>query len=322
MANSESSKPYDDAYLKAAREAHPLPESVNYLSDQHYPDHTATCKVCGAIAKPGGKCESCGSTDLKESVEASDINQIENKFVACQLCDCRTYFGAAELCMRCHKPPRPDQIDEPADNWQLLRADEIIADRERQLRAAIAELRKLQDSAYVHVKILRGEIALTKAQAIHIAGLPADVVERVKALENECAAGKVLYSQYRNEARAQFEEDAATIERLLERLQNLEHIATEKSAEVERLSPKASEWVAVEDGLPELDKKWEEGRYAEVLVMCENGICAASYDKFMCESMGTWAAEPSGSTLRCVTHWRPLPSPPSELLKRDKGESE
>jgi hypothetical protein len=37
----------------------------------------------------------------------------------------------------------------------------------------------LADPNYVHIKILRGEIALTKAQAIHIAGLPADIEERL-----------------------------------------------------------------------------------------------------------------------------------------------
>jgi hypothetical protein len=38
---------------------------------------------------------------------------------------------------------------------------------------------KLKDSSVVHVGILRGDIALTKAQAIHIAGLPADIEDRL-----------------------------------------------------------------------------------------------------------------------------------------------
>jgi hypothetical protein len=42
----------------------------------------------------------------------------------------------------------------------------------------------LKDPDTVHVNILRGTIALTKAQAIHIAGLPANIEERIKALED------------------------------------------------------------------------------------------------------------------------------------------
>jgi hypothetical protein len=58
--------------------------------------------------------------------------------------------------------------------------------RERQLKAALKLLQNkvasLKDSAKVHVNILRGEIALTKAQAIHIAGLPADVEDQLAQL--------------------------------------------------------------------------------------------------------------------------------------------
>jgi hypothetical protein len=43
----------------------------------------------------------------------------------------------------------------------------------------------LSDPNRVHTCILRGEIALTKEQAIHIAGLPADVEERMVALTTE-----------------------------------------------------------------------------------------------------------------------------------------
>ena len=38
----------------------------------------------------------------------------------------------------------------------------------------------LKDSAIVHTNILRGTIALTKAQAIHIAGLPADIAAQLE----------------------------------------------------------------------------------------------------------------------------------------------
>jgi hypothetical protein len=43
----------------------------------------------------------------------------------------------------------------------------------------------LQDSTRVHTSILRGTIALTKEQAIHIAGLPADIEAQVQALHGK-----------------------------------------------------------------------------------------------------------------------------------------
>ena len=53
----------------------------------------------------------------------------------------------------------------------------------------------LKDSHAVHVNILRGQIALTKEQAIHIAGLPADIEQqlsqaqqRITSLEAELEA--------------------------------------------------------------------------------------------------------------------------------------
>jgi hypothetical protein len=46
--------------------------------------------------------------------------------------------------------------------------------------ARIAELEAaLKDSATIHSNILRGDIALTKEQAIHIAGLPADIEQQL-----------------------------------------------------------------------------------------------------------------------------------------------
>lgn len=50
------------------------------------------------------------------------------------------------------------------------------------------ELREtLADANKVHTNILRGTIALTKAQAIHIAGLPADIEAQVEQLERQVA---------------------------------------------------------------------------------------------------------------------------------------
>ena len=39
---------------------------------------------------------------------------------------------------------------------------------------------RLKDPVYVHAAIMRKEIALTKEQAIHVAGLPADIEARLK----------------------------------------------------------------------------------------------------------------------------------------------
>lgn len=51
-----------------------------------------------------------------------------------------------------------------------------------QLRARLA---LLADPAAVHANILRGALPLTKAQAIHIAGLPANVEEELERLRAE-----------------------------------------------------------------------------------------------------------------------------------------
>ena len=53
----------------------------------------------------------------------------------------------------------------------------------RPVKDAVADprLAALSDANAVHANILRGTIALTKAQAIHIAGLPADVEQRLAA---------------------------------------------------------------------------------------------------------------------------------------------
>jgi uncharacterized membrane protein YccC len=53
----------------------------------------------------------------------------------------------------------------------------------------------LQDSTRVHTSILRGTIALTKAQAIHIAGLPADIEAQVQALHAELAAKEAALAE-------------------------------------------------------------------------------------------------------------------------------
>lgn len=89
------------------------------------------------------------------------------------------------------------------------------------------------DAVDLIIKSLTEQLAMARKEQ-------GEALERVKALENECAAGKVLYSQYRNEARAQFEEDAGTIERLQGGQKHLAELCEQLQSEVERLSPKAS----------------------------------------------------------------------------------
>lgn len=60
--------------------------------------------------------------------------------------------------------------------------DEDIVRGIEKLRSKLA---LLTDPAAVHANILRGTLPLTKAQAIHIAGLPADVEEQLKNLRAE-----------------------------------------------------------------------------------------------------------------------------------------
>lgn len=65
---------------------------------------------------------------------------------------------------------------------QVIKLIERIARLEAENRRV---RESLSDSATVHVNILRGTIALTKAQAIHIAGLPADIEQKVEQLEEQ-----------------------------------------------------------------------------------------------------------------------------------------
>ena len=55
----------------------------------------------------------------------------------------------------------------------------------RRIEELEARLKLLTDPAAVHVNILRGNLPLTKAQAIHIAGLPVDIEARLAALERQ-----------------------------------------------------------------------------------------------------------------------------------------
>lgn len=52
---------WEDAAARVSRQSAP---AVNYVSEAKYSYGTATCKICGAMATPGGKCASCGGTDL------------------------------------------------------------------------------------------------------------------------------------------------------------------------------------------------------------------------------------------------------------------
>ncbi|MGA3264159.1 MAG: hypothetical protein ABSC47_08965 [Terracidiphilus sp.] len=68
----------------------------------------------------------------------------------------------------------------------------ILRDRILELERQLADLQRrfdlLADPHAVYINILRGTLPLTKDQAIHIAGLPADIKEqldRLRALEDK-----------------------------------------------------------------------------------------------------------------------------------------
>lgn len=68
VSTEEAAEKLRSIGIKETYAPSPAPESR-----KPYDAYTATCTVCGAIAKPGGKCESCGSTDLKASVESAPL---------------------------------------------------------------------------------------------------------------------------------------------------------------------------------------------------------------------------------------------------------
>ena len=59
----------------------------------------------------------------------------------------------------------------------------------RRVAALEAQVALLADPHAVHVNILRGTLPLTKAQAIHIAGLPVDIEAQVQTLRD--ALGRI-----------------------------------------------------------------------------------------------------------------------------------
>ncbi len=79
-----------------------------------------------------------------------------------------------------------DERDSSYTRW-IIRLIERIAKQEAEIERLSAEnaslMKVFSDSSVVHINILRGTIALTKAQAIHIAGLPANVEEQLASLK-------------------------------------------------------------------------------------------------------------------------------------------
>lgn len=68
---------------------------------------------------------------------------------------------------------------------ELSEAFECIAALAQERDQMQSKLALLTDPAAVHANILRGTLPLTKAQAIHIAGLPADVEQEMERLRAE-----------------------------------------------------------------------------------------------------------------------------------------
>ena len=72
--------------------------------------------------------------------------------------------------------------DSSLETWFPLTAEDIKRDKER-VATLEQQVKLLTNPAAVHINILRGTLPLTKAQAIHIAGLPADIEEQVSELQ-------------------------------------------------------------------------------------------------------------------------------------------
>lgn len=81
-----------------------------------------------------------------------------------------------------HQEWRAATLAEQSKVTQLVAEKAMLIFDRDQLRAKLA---LLTDPAAVHVNILRGDLPLTKAQAIHIAGLPADMEQELERLRAE-----------------------------------------------------------------------------------------------------------------------------------------
>ena len=78
----------------------------------------------------------------------------------------------------CYFHQHPEEHPEPAFTLDGYEERTIVL----RLIAAEQRVKLLTDPAAVHINILRGDLPLTKAQAIHIAGLPADIEQQVREL--------------------------------------------------------------------------------------------------------------------------------------------
>ena len=151
-------------------------EHVGYIGEVHEElANNPQCSVCGAVMVAGDpwKCLSCEGT-----VPAVSDEQVKGipgiwviKYEDADVSDDVFVGETAEEDAR-----KTFEIRNYNWNCHLFGPAERIARSEQALAA-------LQDPDRVHASILTGSIKLTKAQAIHIAGLPADIEQALAALE-------------------------------------------------------------------------------------------------------------------------------------------
>lgn len=165
---------WNDAYSRLPVEARESP----------FVPEGGTCQTCGQVSLHGYFCPNDGLRYAEKAVGDEPLCNICHK----KNCGCNK-FG------QWNSPATKPAQEESQQEWKNYTASHLSAQcpklrayldlRDAELDASQRENARLKNSSYVHIKILPGEIALTKAQAIHIAGLPADIEEEVERLKGE-----------------------------------------------------------------------------------------------------------------------------------------
>ena len=80
-------------------------------------------------------------------------------------------------------------------------------------------------------------------------------------------------------------------------------------AEVKAMRDAMPRWISVDDRLPQADRKPESGMSHDMIVLCEHGFVNIGWCQI---DSGRWYSDVvRGGRLEGVTHWMPLPEPPT-----------
>tara|TARA_Y100000310_G_scaffold29002_1_gene27562 strand:+ start:500 stop:934 length:435 start_codon:yes stop_codon:yes gene_type:complete len=89
-------------------------------------------------------------------------------------------------------------------------------------------------------------------------------------------------------------------------------------AEVIAMRDAMPRWVSAKDRLPRADRKPESGMSHDTIVLCEHGFINIGWCQI---DSGRWYSDfAKGGCLEEVTHWMPMPEPPTQETTQEGGE--